>query len=100
MYEFAIEVPRCVIAPKVSIEGRFLADNKATVDLDGMQVAVSQSAPNLGFQSAALTPFTITGLTTGPHTLKIVVSNMGGVTGLNVSGQVTTACPARPEIES
>lgn len=98
-YELRIDVPRCVISPRaLSIEGRFAADNSATVFFDNNQVAVSQGAPNLGFQASGVTPFTITGVTPGAHILKIVVNNAGSVTGLNVSGQVTTACPSSPEI--
>jgi hypothetical protein len=98
-YELLIEVPRCVISPRaLSIEGRFAADNSATVYFDGNQVAVSQGSPNLGFQAAGVTPFTISGVTAGFHTLKVVVNNQGNVTGLNVAGQVTTACPDQPEV--
>ncbi len=98
-YELRIEVPRCVVSPRaLSIEGRFAADNSATVYFDNNQVAVSQGPANLAFQAAGVTPFTITGVTPGVHILKIVVSNAGSVTGLNVSGQVTTACPANAEV--
>lgn len=98
-YELRIEVPRCVISPRaLSIEGRFAADNSATVYFDNNQVAVSQGTANLAFQPAGVTPFTITGVTPGVHILKVVVNNAGSVTGLNVSGQVTTACPASPEV--
>lgn len=98
-YELRIEVPRCVISPRaLSIEGRFAADNSAKVYFDNTQIAVSQGAVNLGYQAAGVTPFTIPGVTAGTHILKIVVNNAGSVTGLNVSGQVTTACPASPEV--
>lgn len=97
-YELVIQVPRCVIGARMSIEGRFAADNKATLYFNNNQIAVSQGAANLGFQAAAVTPFTITGLTAGSHVLKVVVYNMNNVTGLNLSGQVTTGCPASTEL--
>jgi hypothetical protein len=100
-YELTIVVPRCAVnARAMSIEGRFAADNKATVFFNNTQIAVSQGATNLGFQAASVTPFTVTGLTPGTHTLKIVVYNMSSVTALAVQGQVTTACPSNVEMSS
>ncbi|MFN3945814.1 MAG: hypothetical protein ACK4K7_12895 [Allosphingosinicella sp.] len=97
-YELVIEVPRCVIGGRMSIEGRFAADNRATLYFGNNQVAVSQGTQNHGFQAAAVTPFTITGVTPGTHVLRVVVYNLNSITGLAVSGQVTTACPASVEL--
>ncbi|MDP1737130.1 MAG: hypothetical protein Q8L23_06795 [Caulobacter sp.] len=97
VYEFKFEVPRCTIPAAVSISGRFAADNSGKVSLDnGPTVASSLGSANLGFQQANVTPYTITGIGPGPHTLKVEVYNAGSATGLALSGIITVACPRDP----
>lgn len=99
-YELRIVVPRCIIPARVTVAGRFAADNHATVFHVGPNNAVQQIAASppgdFGFQTASIRPFTAVLATPGTHTLRVVVRNAGGPTGLILEGAVTSVCP-RPE---
>lgn len=92
-YELPFYVPPCVIDAPVQLSGRFGADNRARVFIDGNLVTQSQGPPNYGFQPGSITPFTTTVTTPGLHRLRVIVSNIGGPTGLILQGTLTRTCP-------
>ena len=102
-YELKIYIPRCIIPSKVQITGRFAADNSAKVFADQTtvgsftQVGGYTGPANLNFQQANVTGFTASFSTPGVHTLRFVVNNIGGPTGLLVNGIMTSRCPDRLE---
>ncbi|HVQ07845.1 MAG TPA: hypothetical protein VMS43_05380 [Allosphingosinicella sp.] len=91
-YFIRIYVPRCTIPGRVILSGRFGADNSARVFLDSGQIAASQGTPNYGFLQGSITPFS-TPVGPGVHTLRVVVRNIGGPTGMILQGQLTFTCP-------
>lgn len=95
-YFIRIQVPRCTIPARVTLSGRFGADNSARVFLDANQIAASQGTPNYGFLPGSITPFS-TPLAPGVHTLRVIVRNIGGPTGMILQGQITVTCPTSLE---
>lgn len=91
VYQLQIYVRRCIIPSRVSLAGRFAADNRGRMILDGNQIAVSSTFTALGVApfSALLGP--------GLHTLNVIVHNDGGPTGLIVQGAITIICPRELE---
>ncbi len=89
-------VPNCTIPARVTISGRFGADNSARVFLDQNQIAASQGTPNYGFLPGSITPFSAVA---GPglHTIRVIVHNSGGPTGMILQGQITFTCPRELE---
>lgn len=101
-YELRIVVPRCTIPSRIEVAGRFAADNHATVfhvspSSATTQLAVSPAGDH-GFLPASIRSFTAVLAVPGTHTLRVVVRNAGGPTGLIVEGAVTSICP-RPDPE-
>jgi len=95
-YAIRVFVPRCVIPARVMLSGRFGADNSARVFLDGNQIATSQGTPNYGFLPGSITPFSAQ-VGPGLHTIRVIVRNIGGPTGMILQGQLTFTCPRETE---
>lgn len=96
-FQMPYQVPNCVIPMRVTIAGKFAADNTATLYVEGHAVA-SLGTPNYGFLPGSVTPFTWTGtLAPGPHNIKVVVTNSDGPTGLVVAATITVTCPKEVE---
>ena len=96
VYKIVFRVPDCVIGGKVTISGRFAADNSAVLSVNGAPVFASQGTWDYGFQAGSITPFSKT-LTPGIHTLEVRVYNTSDVTGLAVQANVVTVCPKELE---
>ena len=99
-FELTVVVPDCTMGARMVIAGKFAADNKATLYYDNNQVAVSQGAPNLGFQAEGVTSFQIPAGAPGTHTIRIVVFNREAVAGLSLVGALTTHCPDHADINA
>lgn len=95
-YKLTIVVPRCVIGGRVTLKGRFGADNSGKLLLDGNPIA-STSGGNLGFQAPNFGSFSVP-VNSGNHTLEVVVSNPHGPTGMILQGALVTDCPRSPEL--
>ena len=95
-YDFQFELSTCSIPARVSLAGRFAADNWAAVLLDGQLVARSTGPPNNGFTQQFVTPFSATVSTPGVHVLRITVRNDDFVTGMVLQGAITVQCPRDP----
>jgi hypothetical protein len=92
IYDLEFYVPNCMIPSQIHVIGRAAADNRASIFLDGVPVP----PPVPGFTSP--TPFTAGPVTgTGVHTLRFVVTNDGGPTGLVVRAAITVRCPEQLE---
>jgi hypothetical protein len=100
-YETQIDLRNCVIPSTVTISGRFLADNRGTILVDGREVVSSGGTPNYGFLPGSLTPFTITlpAGTTGVHTITLRAQNIGGPTGIQAEVNVTRNCGDERQLE-
>ena len=96
VYDLTFYLPGCMIRPVVAISGDFAGDNRATVYLDGQQIAVSNGPPNMGFRQSNVTSFTGSISSPGPHLLRIVVYNEESHTGLLVRGRMNMVCPRDP----
>jgi hypothetical protein len=93
-FQMPFQVPRCVIPMQVTISGKFAADNSAKLYIEGNLVASSLGTPNYGFLPGSVTPFTWSGpLVPGAHSIKVVVTNSDGPTGLVVAATITVTCP-------
>ena len=93
-YTMPFHVPKCVIPMRVTISGKFAADNVGKLYIDNNLVKASQGTPNYGFLPGSVTPFTWSGvLTPGSHAIKMVVTNSSGPTGLVVAATITVTCP-------
>ena len=96
VYELGFKIAKCDNPTSATITGSFAADNKATVYLDGnaTPVATSQGTPDYGFLPGSVTPFTVSvpGTSGGAHTLKVVVNNSGGPSGLVLRGAISNGC--------
>lgn len=90
VYQLQIYVPRCIIPARVTFAGRFAADNRGRMYLDGNLIATS-----LTF--TVPTPFSSVPLGPGIHTLNVIVHNDYGPTGLIVQGAITIVCPRELE---
>lgn len=67
----------------VTIEGKWAADDAATIYLNGVNTGITTASPAYG----SLADFSLaTGFRPGVNTLDFVVSNSGGPTGLQVQG--------------
>jgi hypothetical protein len=96
VYQIQFYVPPCTITPRVSIAGRFAADNSGTLLLDGQPIAVSLGALNVGYVANAVTPFT-RNVGSGLHTLQLRVFNREIWTGMVLQGAITVTCPENLE---
>lgn len=93
-YGIRFNVPRCMINSRIVLKGRFGADNKATVLLDGVQIAATPSGVTQGFLAGNITSFSVTVPAAGIHTLSVKVENLEtGPTGLAVQATVEAQCP-------
>lgn len=98
-YQMPFQVPRCLIPMRVTISGKFAADNSAQLYV-GNLVASSQGTQDYGFLPGSVTPFTWSGsLAPGQNAIKVVVTNSGGATGLVVAATITISCPSDKDIE-
>jgi hypothetical protein len=101
-YSTTIDVRNCIIGSTVTISGRFLADNRGTVLVDGREVGVSSlGTPNYGFLPGSVTPFSVTlpAGSTGLHTITLRAQNSGGPTGILVEMTVTRQCGDERQLE-
>jgi hypothetical protein len=96
-YQLQIYVPRCTIPSQVRLAGRFAGDNSVRVFFDERRIAASGGTPNYGFLPGSVTPFAVSSLTPGLHTLRVVVTNSGGPTGVIVEAALTATCPREIE---
>ncbi|MGZ8287417.1 MAG: hypothetical protein ACXW27_17470 [Allosphingosinicella sp.] len=109
-YAVRFHVPRCSQGKPVIVEGRFAADNAASVFLDTgstqSTTPVAQGPSPSGFLPASVTPFTATigSATPGLHTLRVVVTNIsvggGNDSGLVVQARIRTVCAGDPGTSS
>ncbi|MBV9884746.1 MAG: hypothetical protein JO276_17185 [Sphingomonadaceae bacterium] len=97
-YQLQFYIPPCIIPSQVVISGRFAADNRARVFLDQQLVASSQGTPDYGFLQGSVTPFNVTVTTPGLHSLRVVVTNTGGVTGMVMQATIVAICPRDLEL--
>lgn len=96
-FQMPFQMPKCVIPMQVTISGKFAADNSGKLYIGGNLVASSQGTPDYGFLPGSVTPFTWSGtLAPGPQSIKVVVTNSGGPTGLVVAATITVTCPRQP----
>jgi hypothetical protein len=99
-YETRFDARRCTIPSEIVITGKFLADNSATLLVDGQKVISSQGTPNYGFLPGSLTPFSYTipaGSAAGVHTITVQATNAGGPTGVVVQLTATRKCSDKIE---
>jgi hypothetical protein len=99
-YQTQFDARRCTIPSEIVITGKFLADNTATLLIDGNNVISSQGTPNYGFLPGSLTPFSYTipaGSAAGVHTVSLQATNSGGPTGVVVQLTATRKCSDRIE---
>lgn len=92
-YQLQIYVPSCTLPGQVSLSGRFAGDNTVRVFFDETSVAQSGGTANYGFLPGSVTPFSVNQLTPGLHTLRVVVTNSGGPTGVVIEAALTVTCP-------
>lgn len=95
-YKLTIVVPQCVIGGRVTLKGRFGADNSGQLRLDGNLVA-STGGGNLGFQLPNFASFSVP-VGSGTHTIEVTVTNPHGPTGMIVQAALLTDCPRSPEL--
>lgn len=100
-YSTVIDVRDCIIGSTVTISGKFLADNRGTLLVDGREVISSGGTPNYGFLPGSVTPFTVTlpAGATGFHTITLRAQNSGGPTGILVELNVTRQCGDERQLE-
>jgi hypothetical protein len=97
-YTMPFQVPKCLIPMRVTISGKFAADNIGKLYIDGTFVKASQGTANYGFLPGSVTPFSWSGvLTPGPHAITMVVTNTSGPTGVVVAATITVTCPREGE---
>jgi hypothetical protein len=87
-YTTTFTIPDCPAANEVRLDGKFSADNSATVLLDNQQVASCPPGNTCFKGSVALS----VSISPGPHTLTVDVLNEGGPSGLMVNAQLTRRC--------
>jgi hypothetical protein len=99
-YRLQFTIPECIAPMSARLDGKFAADNAATLSIDGQQIA-SCAGPNCfsSTSTQAPVPFSVTGLSPGLHTITVIVTNMlaagqNTISGLIVSAQLTTRCAA------
>jgi hypothetical protein len=88
VYELRVVMPRCLIRPVVRVVGRFAADNRATTTIG------STTSTTPGFSTSDIRPFGgALASTPGTQTIRIVVRNNEGPTGLVAQGVIEIICP-------
>jgi hypothetical protein len=101
-YTTSFAARRCTIPSSITITGKFLADNKGTLYVDGVQVAVSLGTPDYGFLPGSLTPFSYTipaSSSGGVHTITMQADNSSGPTGIDVQLNIKRNCPKNVEVQ-
>lgn len=100
VYQLQFQVPQCVIPARITIAGRFAADNGATLFIDANQVRSSAGTPNYGFLPGSVTSFSapVPPTPTGLHSIRLVVSNTSNVTAAIVQGAISVTCPGDPVV--
>lgn len=100
-YDVSFDARKCIVPSVIVISGKFLADNKGKVLVDGIPIGVSSlGTPNYGFLPGSLTPFSYTipaGSSSGIHTVSLVATNRGDATGIIVELSVTRKCKGNPK---
>lgn len=95
LYNYTVQfvVPKCTIPMKVTVSGKFAADNGAKVFFDTNPIATQFPTPfPNGFVPGNEGSFTAVTMTPGTHTLRFEVRNSGGPSGLVVNAAVRTIC--------
>lgn len=102
VYQLQFQVPQCVIPARITIAGRFAADNRATLYIDAIQVRSSVGTPNYGFLPGSVTSFSapVSPTPTGLHSIRLVVSNTSSATAAIVQGAITVTCPSDPVVNT
>jgi hypothetical protein len=101
-YSIRFDARRCVIPSSITITGKYLADNKGTLLVDGRPVATQLGTPNYGFLPGSVTPFSYTipaAQASGLHTITLQAENSGGPTGVVVQLSVRRNCDGPTEIQ-
>jgi hypothetical protein len=98
VYELRIQVPRCLIGGRMTIDGVFSADNGGTLALIRPNNTVvglgTRPLPN-GF--TAITTFSPTAMAgPGTYILRATVRNLGSVSGFVLRGRILVRCPRDP----
>jgi hypothetical protein len=86
-------IPKCAIGSSVQINGKFAADNRATIHLDSTQIGATSngSSGQHGFVTPA--PISWSGaLAPGLHTITIKVHNDSGSTGAVATMDLVRRC--------
>jgi hypothetical protein len=99
-YQTQFDARRCSIQSEIVVTGKFLADNSATLLIDGNKVISSQGTPNYGFLPGSLTPFSYVipaGSAAGIHTVTVQATNSSGPTGIVVQLTATRKCSDKVE---
>jgi hypothetical protein len=97
LYNYTVRfvVPKCTIPMKVTVSGKFAADNGAKVFFDTNPNPIATQFPTPfpnGFAPGNEGSFTAVTMTPGTHTLRFEVRNSGGPSGLVVNAAVRTIC--------
>lgn len=100
-YQTRIDLRNCVIPSNVTISGRFLADNRGTLFVNGREVVSSAGTPNYGFLPGSLTTFNyaLPAGTNGIVTIELRAQNSGGPTGIQAEVTVTRQCGNERDLE-
>ncbi|OYX46863.1 MAG: hypothetical protein B7Y97_13145 [Sphingomonas sp. 32-66-10] len=98
-FRLRFRVPKCVIPGRVTISGRFAADNGAQVFIDGAATPIASSGgvATRGYQTAAITPFSQAGFAPGMHEIVVRVNNIGGPIGLLMDATIANQCSSAVE---
>ena len=84
---------RCVI----TLNGRFLVDNRGVLKVNGVTVATSGGTPMYGFLPGSLTPVSYNiPVVTGIQIITFEAFNQSGPTGANIELTVRRCCIGRP----
>jgi hypothetical protein len=100
IYELRIQVPICMIRSRVTIDGRFSADNGGTLSLvrpNNTIVALGTRPMPNGFTGVTNFPATAM-VTPGTYILRATVRNLDGPSGFVLRGQILVRCPLDPAV--
>jgi hypothetical protein len=104
IYETKVDLRNCTIGSSVTINGRFLADNRASVMVNGVAIAstLNAEAPEpltnrYGFLAGSMGTFSYTIPAGGIHTVTIRVRNSDMATGMIAEVTATRTCKEPPE---
>lgn len=100
VYELRIQVPRCMIRSRVTIDGVFSADNGVVLRLVppvGPQVPLGVRPPPTAFTGVTAFPATAM-VAPGTYILRATVTNLHGPSGFVLRGRILVRCPRDPAI--